>query len=208
MVRSCSTIFERVGHEIYCGEALYFGGRDWLGKRQNKVWVTASIRVQHFPYGPEPLAPQPPPYGPQFAALEVGIRAELLYFMWVDSLLALSETCVAFLHTTRASRQAYIDLRWEESLARTAQDMFTYHPEHGTLSVTPPWPALATAAAPLGHVSPPRRRRPDHSRSRSRRRPHTERTSTLPASRPQMSSSPLQQSRELPDVVTFHAAFV
>ena len=208
MVRSCSAIFERVGHEIYCGEALYFGGQDWLGKRQNKVWTTASIRVQNFPYGPEPLETQPTPYGPQFAALDVGIRAEFLHFVWVDSLLALSEACVAFLRTVKASRQAYIDLRWEQSLARIAQDVFTYYPERGGLPATPPWPAAPATLDPLSRDSPSRRRQPNHSRSRSRRRTHAERASSMPTSQPQMFSSSAQQSLELSDVVTFHSAFV
>ena len=197
MARSSTAIFERVGHDVYCGEALYFGGQGWLGKRQ-RVWLTASIKIQEFPYGPGPFRPPPTPYGSPHTALDLGIRAELLHFVWADDVLALSEVCVAFHHTVKAARQAYIDLRWEQSLARIAQDMVTYDSEMAGLPSPSPWPSPVEAPGTYWLRDHQRRQQPSRSRSRSHRRspdsPHSPRR-----------LRDLSDNSSSPDVFTFCA---
>ena len=168
MARGYPAIFERVGHEIYCGEALYFGGQGWLGTHQ-RVWRTASIRVQTSAYEFKTSHQQHSFYGLPHAVMAVGFRAELLHFVWATEVLALSTACVGFHHTARTSRQAYIDLRWEQSLARLAQDMVTYNAETGQPS-PPPWPTTPESPDPSGAQHPDQRRQPPRDHSRSPRR--------------------------------------
>ena len=168
MARGCPAIFERLGHEMYCGEALYFGGEGWLGKRQ-RVWLTASIKVQETLNESEHHRRPPISHGPPLAALEAGFRAEFLHFVWADEVLALSEVCVALQQTARAARQAYIDLRWEQSLARIAQSLGTYDSDPGQPSPLP-WPTSDDAPGPPWTHTSQHRRPHSHSRSRSPRR--------------------------------------